>query len=531
MRFLLAPRTPLWAGLSGVALLCAALPGQGGPLLAFAALPGLALLLLAFQEAGGRPKLRDWGFGVLYVGTFSWSLRHVSFGGFVAVALAGGLYFLLSGIACRRARSSFGLLLRPPLLAAAWAGTEFLRANFPGIPYPHGQVVQDFLFWPGFLGSVRLFGEAGTGFLLALAAAGATVWVSGPRSGGAARSGGLWIAVAALGLAAGRFAPSLPAGGPPLKVALVQPVTPVYPDQDGYADFATGKDSFRWLRRRLRGHEATIRRADLVVFPESGFPLLLREGRSAPGLRGLVRAFAGGRTLLAGAGLRSALPSLRSRTFNAAFLCDGEGRVLGIWKKEILVPLGEQLPGLELLPRAWQDRLLTFLERELHGLVPALLRGSGGAPLPLPGGGKVGALICFENAFPGPFRRLAEEGAGWFCVLSNEAWYRGGGELDQLLAATVLRALETGRPVLRATNDGWTARVGPEGRIEAVLPKGRVGVLLVEVRPRRGRTLAMVLGAAPGLVFLAVLVVLLLMSGFSGRGRVESGRSGPPPVP
>jgi apolipoprotein N-acyltransferase len=51
-----------------------------------------------------------------------------------------------------------------------------------------------------------------------------------------------------------------------------------------------------------------------------------------------------------------------------------------------------------------------------------------------------------------------------------------------MLAAAVLRAMETGRPVLRATTTGITAAIDGDGRVSGRLPRGRPGTLRIESR-------------------------------------------------
>jgi apolipoprotein N-acyltransferase len=103
-----------------------------------------------------------------------------------------------------------------------------------------------------------------------------------------------------------------------------------------------------------------------------------------------------------------------------------------------------------------------------------------------------GAMLCFDNAFGWVGREAVADGARFLAVLSNEAWYEGGAELEQLLAMTVIRALETDTPVVRCTMDGLTAHVGRDGRVLGVLPKSTAPspgprVLEVELEPGRGR--------------------------------------------
>jgi apolipoprotein N-acyltransferase len=80
--------------------------------------------------------------------------------------------------------------------------------------------------------------------------------------------------------------------------------------------------------------------------------------------------------------------------------------------------------------------------------------------------------MCFDNAFPSVAARAVADGARLLVVVSNEAWYRRGGELAQMAAMTVCRALETGTPMVRATVDGATLAIGADGRTLAALPFG-----------------------------------------------------------
>jgi apolipoprotein N-acyltransferase len=51
-----------------------------------------------------------------------------------------------------------------------------------------------------------------------------------------------------------------------------------------------------------------------------------------------------------------------------------------------------------------------------------------------------------------------------------------------------MRALEGGRYLLRAANDGITAVIGPKGEIVDTLPQFKPGVLKASVQPRSGLT-------------------------------------------
>ena len=72
--------------------------------------------------------------------------------------------------------------------------------------------------------------------------------------------------------------------------------------------------------------------------------------------------------------------------------------------------------------------------------------------------------------------------------LSNLAWYGRSFAQPQHLQIARVRALESGRPMLRSTNTGMTAVVLPDGRVDAVLPEFERGVLRTSVHSWRGDT-------------------------------------------
>ncbi len=85
---------------------------------------------------------------------------------------------------------------------------------------------------------------------------------------------------------------------------------------------------------------------------------------------------------------------------------------------------------------------------------------------------KLAPLICFEDAFPYITRKAAQEGASALVVVVNDAWFTGTSLAEQHLAQAVLRAFETGLPVIRATNSGVSSVILPNGRITKRLGTG-----------------------------------------------------------
>jgi apolipoprotein N-acyltransferase len=95
--------------------------------------------------------------------------------------------------------------------------------------------------------------------------------------------------------------------------------------------------------------------------------------------------------------------------------------------------------------------------------------------------------ICYEDVFGAEIIRALPE-ATMLVNLSNTAWFGDSLAQPQHLQIAQLRALETGRPMLRATNTGMTAVVGVDGKVLAVLPPFTRDALVAEVQGYGGST-------------------------------------------
>jgi apolipoprotein N-acyltransferase len=95
--------------------------------------------------------------------------------------------------------------------------------------------------------------------------------------------------------------------------------------------------------------------------------------------------------------------------------------------------------------------------------------------------------ICYEDLF-GEELLAALPGATLLVNLSNTAWFGDSLAQPQHLQIARMRALETGRMILRATNTGMTAAIAPDGRLTAVLPPFTTGALQVSAQGFSGLT-------------------------------------------
>ncbi len=95
--------------------------------------------------------------------------------------------------------------------------------------------------------------------------------------------------------------------------------------------------------------------------------------------------------------------------------------------------------------------------------------------------------------------------------VTNDAWYGRSLAALQHNQIAAMRALESGRPLLRATNTGITSAIAHDGREIARLPWFSRDTLTVAVAGRRGITPYVALGDAlpAGLAF-AILVVAMV---------------------
>ncbi|MGH8018701.1 MAG: apolipoprotein N-acyltransferase, partial [Opitutaceae bacterium] len=130
--------------------------------------------------------------------------------------------------------------------------------------------------------------------------------------------------------------------------------------------------------------------------------------------------------------------------------------------KRHLVPFGEYVP---------MRRMLPFIGK----FVPIegdFIAGGDARPVTVrteAGTTRVGGLICFEDVFPGLARASVKEGAEVLFVATNNGWFGEGGAAFQHAAHSVLRAVETRRPVMRAGNAGWSGWIDEFGVIRDVM--------------------------------------------------------------
>jgi apolipoprotein N-acyltransferase len=191
---------------------------------------------------------------------------------------------------------------------------------------------------------------------------------------------------------------------------------------------------------------------DLIVWPESAFS---DDVTLDPQWR--VRMEAAARAwhtpILLGAVMRAG-----TRGTNSAVLLSREGLWQDRYDKRRLVPFGEYIPKGPLMASA-----VAAMGAGTHDLVSGHTPGvmflsvkQGQVPF--------GITICSEEAYPSLFRDLSKQGAAFFVVMLNDAWFSRPEALRIHGSFAALRAVETGRAVVRIGNTGWTAAFDGRGR-------------------------------------------------------------------
>ncbi len=269
------------------------------------------------------------------------------------------------------------------------------------------------------------------------------------------------------------------------------------------------------------------RRADLVVLPETAFPRFVAD---LP--EGLVRrVIDDARTQKSAIAFGVAVDEGGARYFNSVLAVDGTGKAVPAPSSgDAAAPAP---PTMTLSPAAAGDQdapeaLLAaagaqrydkahlvpfgeFIPTGFHWFVALMRMPLGdftrGTTSPRPmhlAGLRVAFNVCYEDLFGEEILRQADA-AHVLVNVSNVAWFGDSMALPQHLDISRMRALETARPMLRATNTGMTAHVDPHGRVLKALPSFEQGSLDVEVQGMTGTTPFMWWGNGAALVLALAL--------------------------
>lgn len=251
---------------------------------------------------------------------------------------------------------------------------------------------------------------------------------------------------------------------------------------------------YRALNREALG-------ARIIVWPESAIPMLAHD--AGVFLESIRRESQGrGSDVMIGL-LRFDFDTGEIRNGLYSMSAAGEGW----YYKRRLVPFGEFFP-VPATVRRWM-RLMSL---PYYDMTP----GARQQPALAAGGERLGATICYEDAYGSEQLAVLAE-ATLLVNVTNNAWFGDSSAPHQQLQMSRLRAREAGRWLMRATSNGVTAVIAPDGRVTARAPQFEPAVLKATVQPRTGLTPYARTGNWPVLVAALVMIAIALLSALERR--------------
>lgn len=462
----------------------------------------LALVLRLAECAAGTMTVFKIGFGFglgLFVAGVSWVYVSLNvFGAMPApLAVAVTLLFcayvaLFPAVALLAAtRVHAPLVRRAVAFPGSWVLAEWLRGllftGFPWLSIGYSQAPSSPL-----AGVAPVLGVYGTGFVLVVTS-GLLVSLICARATKQRLQYAAAITVIVLVTGGLKLIEWTTPSGAPLTVSLLQGNVP----QD-----------LKWrpeqVRATLDRYDAMVRASDarLVILPETALPLFLQD---------VPKAFLDGIAEHArrrGADILIGVPELSDqRGYFNSVISVGHSPMQR-YRKSHLVPFGEFVP------------LRPLLAPIVEAMAIPLRDFSRGDPTQRPlaiGGERVAVNICYEDVFGDEIIRQLPE-ASLLVNVSNVAWFGDSIAPMQHLQIAQMRAIETGRYMLRATNTGMTGVVDVRGTVVALAPTFRRETVTAEVRGYAGATPFVRMGNAAAIA-IALACILIPLAVTTVRAR------------
>jgi apolipoprotein N-acyltransferase len=214
--------------------------------------------------------------------------------------------------------------------------------------------------------------------------------------------------------------------------------------------------------------------ADIVVWPETAIlrpvlkigqkklPKIMFDDLDIPVLIGAIESESG---------------KLRPPIYNVAALSDKDGDILGIYKKQKLLMLGEYIPLGETFPILY--KWMPFISH--------LTKGTSNEPLKFRDY-LFGINICYEGILPRLIRRLVSHSPNVLVNLTNDNWFGRTHEPIEHLVLAAFRSVEHRLWTVRSTNTGISAFVDATGNIVDRSPLMEPAILIRDVPMMKSRT-------------------------------------------
>ena len=410
----------------------------------------------------------------------------------------GGMPFWMAGIAtlglcaflalfpalvAYLAKRSHRLFFIAPI---AWVLAEWVRSwiftGFPWLTIGYSQVP----FSP-LVGYAPVFGAFGVSAASAISASLlASVYLNHQRKQAILALTGIWLVG---GLAS--LIPWTTPAGKPISVTLLQ---------GNIAQELKWSESIAFQTISQYLGMAKQAKGQLVILPETALPISVETTLQDASQDQALRAF----NAIAQEEHKAILVGLVGKNqdayFNSVTGFNSVDNRPQFYHKYHLVPFGEFIPLKAIFGWVYSD----WLNMPLSDLTPG---NKYQQPMQL-AGQKIAMNICYEDVFGEEIIRQLPQ-ATLLVNVSNDAWYGRSNAADQHMQFSQMRALETGRTMLRATNTGTTTIISPQGMILALLPQFETAILNGSAQGYVGATPFVRWGNWPVIGLLLIALILL----------------------
>lgn len=206
---------------------------------------------------------------------------------------------------------------------------------------------------------------------------------------------------------------------------------------------------------------------DYLIWPETAVPYFLTTSRKL--IAQLAEIAPPGGAIVTGA---PRFNPVTKQYWNSVQVLESDGQIEQIYDKQHLVPYGEYLPLRNWLRASGLMSLIPVLDQMSDFAFP----DDGAArTISLSGLPPARVLICYEIAFP--WEVVPNSPFSWILNATNDGWFGNTSGPYQHLAMTKTRAVEQGKPVIRAANTGISAIIDPYGNVIQELSLNETGII------------------------------------------------------
>lgn len=401
---------------------------------------------------------------------------------------------LIFSLSCKKKPTWYS----PLILSSAWVLVEWLMSlGWVGVPWGRLAVTQS--EYTAVIQSAGLFGSYFISFLIIAVNGYLSLWIM-KIDGKKKPVSGIYpiiaIALALSNLIYGVLRiETISDSGTPVKAAILQ-------GNIGSGD-KWGENS---LQNSLNTYLSFIYKAseeydpDIIVIPETAVNTYVKEDKAI--YSALSRAAKqSGAIIFCGA-----FESEGGENYNAIIPFYPDGSTGNSYYKRHLVPFGEYLPMAGLI-----NAVIPALG-EINMFSDSLSSGENSEITDTPFG-KIGGLICFDSIYETLTLDSVRDGAELIVLCTNDSWYYDSPAVRQHQGHAMLRAVESGRWVVRAANTGISSLISPTGEATVSLGALEEGTVYGEVYVRDGKTLY----SLTGNIIVPVCFFALLLTAVSRR--------------